>query len=107
MNKEISNLLLIGIDLVGLAYSSKRAGYKVYALDYFCDRDLKMICETCLSTQQKKAGKPQGQFNSNFDPSRFVELANQLTDEVNIDAILLSSGFLVIMFIAPPKASGP
>ena len=37
MKDEVGALFLVGMDLVGLAFSAKKAGYSVYAADYFGD----------------------------------------------------------------------
>ena len=41
----MGSLLLVGMDLVGLALSAKKAGYSVYAADYFGDLDLRKACD--------------------------------------------------------------
>lgn len=92
MSREIGNLLVVGIDLVGLAHSAKRAGYRVHAADYFCDLDLRTVCEECLSMLQQRAGESAGRIESDFDPYAFLQMAKSLSEKEEIDAILLSSG---------------
>jgi predicted ATP-grasp superfamily ATP-dependent carboligase len=51
---EIRNLLVIGIDTVFVAASAKRAGYNVYAVDYFDDIDLQHACAAYKSIKNIK-----------------------------------------------------
>ncbi len=95
MNMEIRNLkslLLVGLDLVGLAKSAKVAGFKVYAADYFGDYDLIKICDGCRVIIKQKAGKSCGRFENYFSPEKFIDLVKAILKEVSADAILLSSG---------------
>lgn len=93
MKKENGNLLIVGVDLVGLARSANRAGYRVYALDYFCDLDLKAVSEECLSMRaQVETVDSAGRIKSHFDPLIFLKMARYLSEKTQIDAILLSSG---------------
>ena len=92
MRENLSKILILGIDLVGLASSAKTAGYKVYAVDYFGDHDLKKSCNMCFSLIEQKEGISNGKIEDNFDPSRFLELSKLISHIVNLDAIFLSSG---------------
>ena len=92
MNREICNVLVIGMDLVGLARSARRAGYDVYAADYFGDLDLRGACEECLSITKQRAGVSSGRIESNFQPEAFLEMARAISERTQLDAILLSSG---------------
>ena len=92
VKKTLTNLLLVGMDLVGLANSAKRAGYGVYAADYFGDRDLRKVCDGCKSILKQRDGKSSGSIESNFDPNAFLKMAKSLSEKKQMDAILLSSG---------------
>ena len=89
---EIQNLLVVGIDTVSIANSAKRAGYKIYAADYFCDVDLQRVCSGCKSIIEQKRGKSCGRMKSKFKPEAFLEITKTLLQKYEIDAILLSSG---------------
>jgi len=89
---ESLNLLLVGVDLVGLAHSARREGHRVFAADYFGDLDLKQACDRCLSVLNQKKGKSTGSLESVFDPLDFVDMARELCGEAQMDGILLSSG---------------
>ena len=91
-NSEVRSLLAIGIDLVSLASSAKRAGYQVYAADYFGDLDLQRVCIRYESIIQQKPAKSCGHLELNFKPEAFLRLTKSLLQENQIDAILLSSG---------------
>jgi predicted ATP-grasp superfamily ATP-dependent carboligase len=86
------NLLLVGVDLVGLAHSARREGHRVFAADYFGDLDLKQACDRCLSVLHQEKGKSTGSLESVFDPRDFVDMARELCGEAQMDGILLSSG---------------
>ncbi len=91
--KKYGSFLIVGVDLVGLARSARRAGYRVYALDYFCDLDLKAISEECLSMRARAgSGDSAGRIKSDFDPWWFLKMARCLSEKTQVDAILLSSG---------------
>lgn len=91
-SSEVRSLLAMGIDLVSLASSAKRAGYQVYAADYFGDLDLQRICIKYKSVIQQKPAKSCGHLELNFKPEAFLRLTKSLLQENQIDAILLSSG---------------
>ncbi|MDH5266558.1 MAG: ATP-grasp domain-containing protein [Candidatus Bathyarchaeota archaeon] len=91
-NSDVRSLLAIGIDLVSLASSAKRAGYQVYAADYFGDLDLQHICIKYKSIVRQKPAKSCGRFELDFKPEAFLPLTKSLLQENEIDAVLLSSG---------------
>jgi len=80
------------MDLVGLAFSAKKAGYSVYATDYFGDLDLRKACDGYLSVIDQRAGESAGRIEENFDPDDFVEMARVLSEKEEMDGALLSSG---------------
>ena len=92
INSEVHSLLVIGIDLVSLANSAKKAGYQVYAADYFGDLDLQSVCVRFESIIQQKPAKSCNNLESDYKPEAFLKLAESLLQENEIDAILLSSG---------------
>lgn len=88
----IQNLLAVGIDTVSIANSAKKAGYKIYAADYFGDTDLRCVCSRHESIIQQKPGRSCGKFESRFKPEAFLQMTRFLLKEAEIDAALLSSG---------------
>jgi predicted ATP-grasp superfamily ATP-dependent carboligase len=92
LKTDVKNLLAVGVDTVSIANSAKRAGYKVYAADYFGDLDLQRVCIECKSIIEQKQGKSCGKFGSKFKPKTFLEMAKSLLKKFEIDALLLSSG---------------
>ncbi len=48
MVKKASSILVIGFNTRPLAYSLKRAGYRVYAVDFFGDEDLYPNVDDCI-----------------------------------------------------------
>ena len=80
MNSCIHALLLVGMDPVGLALSANKAGYSVYAADYFGDLDLRKACDGCLSVIDQREGESTGRIEENFDPHDFVKMARALSE---------------------------
>jgi predicted ATP-grasp superfamily ATP-dependent carboligase len=83
---KIQNLLVIGVDTVFVAASSKSAGYNVYAVDYFDDVDLQLVCDTYKSVKKHQDNKVK------FNPRTLLQMAKTLSKKYRIDAVLLSSG---------------
>ena len=90
--EEAKNLLILGVDLPALAHSARRAGYNVYAVDYFGDLDLRSACVECLAMIRQEPGRTCGRFSSDFDPEKLVDMAERLAKRVDVDGVLLSSG---------------
>ena len=88
----IHNVLAIGIDVVSLATSTRKAGYQVYAADYFGDQDLKRVCHESRSIIKQRPSGNCGQLSSDFNPEALLQLARELLKKNEIDAALLSSG---------------
>jgi len=84
--------LVVGIDTVSIANSAKKAGYKIYAADYFGDIDLRHVCSGFRAVIKQKRGKSCGKIKSKFKPETFLKMAKSLSKKYKIDAILLSSG---------------
>ncbi len=89
---NISNILVIGLDVVSLAVSARRAGYQVFAVDYFGDQDLKKVCHETRSVLSQRIGETCGQVCTSFRPETLLHLTKSLLKENQIDAVLLSSG---------------
>jgi len=83
---------VVGIDTVSTAKSAKEAGYKIYAADYFGDKDLRCVCSGFKAIIEQKRGKSCGRMASKFKPETFLKMAKSLLKKCKIDAILLSSG---------------
>lgn len=90
--KDIKNLLIVGVDTVSIAVSAKKAGYNVYAVDYFGDLDLQRVCSECKSLIKQKSGISCGRISLLFRPEAFYHMAKDLVKKFDIDVILLSSG---------------
>jgi len=90
--EDIRNLLVIGLDVVALASSARKAGYQVYAVDYFGDQDLKSLCRKTRSIIRQRTGETCGQLSTDFNPEALVNLTRNLLKSSDIDAALLSSG---------------
>ncbi|MEM3442923.1 MAG: ATP-grasp domain-containing protein [Candidatus Bathyarchaeia archaeon] len=86
------SLLVTGVDTIAIASSAKRAGYTVYAVDYFGDIDLQRVCSEYVAIIKQEKGKSCGLFSSNFKPEKFLEMANVLIKKHEINWMLLSSG---------------
>jgi len=89
---NIRNLLVIGIDVVSLAASAKRAGYQVYAVDFFGDQDLKRVCQKSRSIVEQKTGKTCGRLTRDFNPGALLRLTKGLVRKSKVDFVLPSSG---------------
>jgi hypothetical protein len=89
---EIQNLLVVGTDTVSIANSAKKAGFKIYAVDYFGDIDLRRVCSGFKAIIKQKPRKSCGRIASKFKPETFSKMARSLSEKYKIDAILLSSG---------------
>lgn len=92
VSERLDKLLLLGVDLVGLAYSAKSAGYKVYAVDYFADLDLRRVCDRCFSVLGQQKAFSSGRLETGLDASAFLGVAERFIDEGEIDGVLISSG---------------
>ncbi len=91
-DKNLRNVLVIGMDVVSLASSARKAGYQVYAVDYFGDQDLKRLCRKTRSIINQRTGETCGQLNTDFNPKALIQLTKDLLRENEIEAALLSSG---------------
>jgi len=92
LKSQIKNLLVVGIDTLSIAKSAKKAGYNIYAADYFGDVDLRRVCSGFKAIVKQRRGKSCGRISSKFKPEIFLKMAKFLSEKYEIDAILLSSG---------------
>ena len=83
---------MLGLDVVALATSAKKADYQVYAVDYFGDRDLTHICKENYSILKQRPGKTCGRLSRDFRPTFFLKLVRKLLKRRSMDGVLLSSG---------------
>jgi len=86
------NLLVLGVDVVALATSAKKAGYQVYAVDYFGDQDLTHVCKENYSILKQRPGKTCGLLTREFNPASLFKLTRKLLERRSVDGVLLSSG---------------
>jgi predicted ATP-grasp superfamily ATP-dependent carboligase len=89
---QLENLLIIGIDTVSIASSARKMGYKIYAVDYFNDMDLRRVCSACESVSAYESGETFKQKASNFNPRTLLKMVKSLSAENELDVALLSSG---------------
>jgi len=93
VRSDIRSVLGVGpVDVAPLAASAWRAGYDVYAVDYYGDQDLKHSCIASLSLAKQRNGKSCGRLFNNFNPEALLKLAKNLQKNYKIDVALLSSG---------------
>jgi len=64
----------------------------VYAVDYFGDQDLRLLCRESRSIIKQRTGETCGQLQKDFSPEALFKLAKGLLRTVEIDAALLASG---------------
>jgi len=88
----IRNLLAIGIDVASLTASARKAGYQVYAVDFFGDQDLKRVCRKSRSIVKQKPGRTCGRLSRDFKPKALLRLTKGLLRKSDVDFVLLSSG---------------
>ena len=83
---------MVGVDTISIADSARRAGYEIYAADYFGDVGLRRVCSKYESVIYQEPGKSCGKFESRFEPEAFIQMTRLLLKKAQIDAALLSSG---------------
>lgn len=82
----LENVLVLGYSSRNIACSATKAGYNVYAIDAFCDMDLKentVACQSLLTDEDIDI--------KNIDKKTILELIDNF--DVYPDAIVLGSGF--------------
>ena len=92
IEQSVHNVLAIGVDVVRLAVSAKKAGYEVFAADYFGDQDLERVCLKGLSIIEQRPGATCGRMGTDFEAEPLLHFAKELADKNQIDGVLLSSG---------------
>ena len=90
--KSIKNILALGVDTASVVVSAKKAGYNIYAGDYFGDLDIQQVCSEYKAVVRQKSGRSCGKMSILFKPEAFLSLAKTLVKKFRIDGILLSSG---------------
>ena len=85
--------LITGLDLVPLARSARKAGYEVFAVDYFGDVDLQRLCVGVKSIIKQWRGKSCGYVSKDFNSERLLRLIEKVWKGWRIDFLLFSSGF--------------
>jgi len=93
MEHPVGILLLTGIDVVGLAYSAKKAGYKVFSFDYFGDADLRKVSDEWFTFKPEEGETSLRKFPSPFDSGEFLDRLETMKGDESIKGVLLSSGF--------------
>lgn len=78
---DVQNIMVIGKSTRQIVCSGKRAGYNMYALDYYCDLDLRR-CSAAYSLLEEDASP------ENLDVNAYVDQFG-----VDMDAIILGPGF--------------
>lgn len=86
------NLLVVGLDVSAIVASARRAGYHVYAVDYFGDRDTQEASQMNYSLVRQAPRKSCGWISEGFSPAKLVKWTKKLMRKYPIDGILLASG---------------
>ncbi|MCW4052689.1 MAG: ATP-grasp domain-containing protein [Candidatus Bathyarchaeota archaeon] len=89
---DVENVLVLGIDVAALCTSARRAGYEIFAVDYYGDQDLKRTCRKNLSILTQEAGRSCGWLHNSFKPAKLLQLAKKLCSIYKIDCVVLGSG---------------
>jgi predicted ATP-grasp superfamily ATP-dependent carboligase len=92
MEKTGQFLLLAGVDVVRLAYSAKKAGYRVFSFDYFGDVDLRTLSDEWFSFNNEQMDDSSSGVASPFDSSEFQSKLGNLCGDEHISGVLLGSG---------------
>lgn len=89
---DVTNLLVVGVDISSAAYSAEKAGYEVYAVDHYGDQDLRAVCNECLSIIKQKKGHSCGFFANDYNPEILLNLAKNIVEKHEVDGIVIGSG---------------
>ena len=92
MQPGINRLLVVGTDVTAIAGSARRAGYKVFSVDFFGDVDLRLFCEESLSIIHQQAGISCGRFTRDFTVVHLIQLVRKLLQRLSVDGIIYGSG---------------
>ncbi len=91
MNSNINSVLVVGFNIRPLVYSLNKAGYGVYAVDFFGDLDLYSHVKDCIIITKELGGN----YNSLKEKysKYFADYAILLLQKhKNIDLLLIGSG---------------
>ena len=88
----IHNLLVVGVDVTPIAASAKRAGYKVFSVDFFGDVDLRSLSEDSRSIIRQREGKTCGVFERDYRVELLLRLFRKLLRRHRVDGVVLGSG---------------
>jgi predicted ATP-grasp superfamily ATP-dependent carboligase len=92
LRPRIDSLLVVGLDLTAIAASARRAGYKVYSVDFFGDVDLRLLCEESLSIIRQQVGKSCGLVARDFNVDLLLQLVKTLLQRRGVDGVVFGSG---------------
>ena len=93
ISSAIRSVLALGaVDVASLAASAKKSGYKVYAVDYHGDQDLKRNSIVSLSITEHEDGFSYGNVLEKSCGEALLTLAERLCESYQVDGSLLSSG---------------
>lgn len=92
LTSGIHSILVIGVDVVSIAASARRAGYKVFSVDFYGDIDLRHICEESLSIIRQCLGKSCGLFERDYKVNLLLKLIKKLLKKHSVDGVVFGSG---------------
>lgn len=92
LTSEIQSLLVTGVDVVPIAASARRAGYKVFSVDFYGDVDLRHLCEESLSIIRQHVGKSCGLFERDYKANLLLKLVKKLLNRHRVDGVVFGSG---------------
>jgi len=93
ISSTIKSVLAVGAaDVASLAASANRSGYRVYAVDYYGDQDLKQSSVATLSVARQEDAVSYGNVLNKFSGKALLSLAERLCESHQVDVSLLSSG---------------
>lgn len=85
--KDIRRILVTGFSTRHVAASAARAGYEVYAVDHFCDLDLRACTISCTRFEELE---------------EIPDLVRQCISTYNVDAVIATSGAEDLQDISVP-----
>jgi len=78
--------------VVSIAASARRAGYKVFSVDFYGDIDLRHLCEESLSIIRQRVGKSCGLFERDYKVNLLLKLVKKLLKKHRVDGVVFGSG---------------
>jgi len=91
MNEKSKSVLVVGFNTRPLVYSLKKAGYKIYAIDFFGDLDLIPQVEDCIIVM-KELNTNYNSFKNQYSKYLIKFTINMLQKYQEIDLFLIGSG---------------